>query len=309
VGFSWGGLANVIAAARDTRIDALVALDGSMRYWPGIIAQATDVRPESFTIPLMYFFGQGTVESQELLERQSPLVHGPSVLNAWVHGDLISVRMLGMSHPQFNSRTQRNERFFQYEFAQQQLFDYDRNDGIVGYAWVARYTRAFLDDRLKDDAAARRFLVAAPKDNDVPAHTLKVDIRLAEPLPFSFADFQAEVFRRGFGHSSEVFAEVQKSHPDLKIEAGDISRWGYERLSAGNAREAASLMQLAIRISPSGPNYLGLAESYEKSGDKAHAVENYRKAMERDPGNIVVNTVAKERVEALTGSTATPASR
>ena len=309
VGFSWGGLANVIAAARDTRIDALVALDGSLRYWPGIITQASDVRPENFTIPLMFFFGQGTVESQELLEKQSPLVHGPSVLNAWVHGDLVSVRMLGMSHPQFNSRTQRNERFFQYEFAQQQLFDYDRNDGIVGYAWVARYTRAFLDDRLKSDDAARRFLEAAPKDNDVPAHTLKVDIDLAEPMPYSLADFRAEVSRRGFDHASNIFAEVQKIRPELKIEAGDISRWGYERLSAGKAREAVSLMRLAVQLAPSGSSYLGLAESYERSGDKARAVENYREAMKRDPGNIVVNTVAKERLETLAASSATPASR
>src|SRR5579875_2975846 len=32
VGFSWGGLSNLFAAARDSRISALVALDGSMRY-------------------------------------------------------------------------------------------------------------------------------------------------------------------------------------------------------------------------------------------------------------------------------------
>ena len=86
VGFSWGGLANVIAAARDNRIDALVALDGSMRYWPGIITQATDVRAENFTIPLMFFFGQGTVERQELLEKQSGFGSRPEraqCLGAW----------------------------------------------------------------------------------------------------------------------------------------------------------------------------------------------------------------------------------
>jgi dienelactone hydrolase len=309
VGFSWGGLANVIAAARDTRIDALVALDGSVRYWPGIISQSTDVRPENFTIPLMFFFGQGTVESQELLEKQSPQAHGPSVINAWVHGDLVSVRMLGMSHSQFNSRTQRNERFFQYEFSRQQLFDYDREDGIVGYAWVARYTRAFLDDRLKGDTAARRFLEATPKDNDVPAHTLKVDIGIAEPMAYSLADFQAEVSRRGFDHASEVLAEVQKTHPELKIDAGDVSRWGYERLSAGKAREAVSLMRLAVQLAPSGSSYMGLAESYERSGDKAHAVETYREALKRDPGNIVVNTMAKERLGELAPSSTTPSSR
>ena len=309
VGFSWGGLANVVAAARDTRIDALVALDGSLRYWPGIVAQATDVRPENFTIPLMFFFGQGTVESQEILEKQSPVAHGPSVLNAWVHGDLVGVHMPGMSHSQFNSRTQRNERFFQYEFGQQQLLDYDRNDGIVGYGWVARYARAFLDDRLKGDATARRFLDARPQDNAVPAHTLYVETRAAEPMPFSFADFQAEVVRRGFDHVSLVRAEVQKSHPELKIEASDITGWGYDQLSADRAPEAVSLMRLAVQLSPSGSAYLGLAESYERSRDRARAIENYREALQRDPENMVVKTIAKERLGELEASPKTPARR
>jgi len=32
VGFSWGGMANVLAAAQDDRIKALVSLDGTVRY-------------------------------------------------------------------------------------------------------------------------------------------------------------------------------------------------------------------------------------------------------------------------------------
>jgi hypothetical protein len=54
-GFSWGGISNLFAAARDNRIDALVALDGSMRYSPGLVKQAGDVRPEQMTIPLLFF--------------------------------------------------------------------------------------------------------------------------------------------------------------------------------------------------------------------------------------------------------------
>lgn len=299
VGFSWGGLANVIAAARDSRIDALVALDGSVRYWPGLIAQATDIHPENFTIPLLFFFGQGTVESQEMLEKQSPAARGPSVLNAWVHGDLVSVRMPGMSHSQFNSRTQRNEHFFKYEFANQQLLDYDRNDGVVGYSWVARYTRAFLDDRLKGDATARRFIEASPQENAIPAHTLYVETRRAVPMPFSFADFQALVVRRGFEHVRQVLTETQKAHPELKIEASDITGWGYGRLSADKAQDALPLMRLAVQLSPTGSAYLGLAESFEKSADKAHAIESYQEALKRDPENMTVKTMAKERLDAL----------
>ena len=39
-GFSWGGISNLFAAARDNRIDALFALDGSMRYFPGLVKTA-----------------------------------------------------------------------------------------------------------------------------------------------------------------------------------------------------------------------------------------------------------------------------
>jgi dienelactone hydrolase len=38
-GFSWGGLANVLAAARDDRIRALVSLDGSVRRYTQLAAR------------------------------------------------------------------------------------------------------------------------------------------------------------------------------------------------------------------------------------------------------------------------------
>jgi hypothetical protein len=54
-GFSWGGISNLFAAARDNRIDALVALDGSMRYFAGLVKAATDIHPEQMTIPMLFF--------------------------------------------------------------------------------------------------------------------------------------------------------------------------------------------------------------------------------------------------------------
>src|SRR6187402_989182 len=62
-GFSWGGLANLFAAARDDRIDALIALDGSMRYFPGLVRNAGYVHPDKMTIPLLFFTeGELTLE-------------------------------------------------------------------------------------------------------------------------------------------------------------------------------------------------------------------------------------------------------
>ena len=180
VGFSWGGIANLFAASRDGRIKALVALDGSMRYFPGVVSSAGDVHPDKMTIPLLYFEGQHSLEDQDELENSfhDP---GPSVLNEWTHGDLIAVSMQGLVHSEFSSRNQRNEAFWADEFPHLQEADYGRMDGEIGYAWVSRYTREFLDEYLKRDAAAEQFLGNSPHSNGVPLHVLAVNVRKAQP--------------------------------------------------------------------------------------------------------------------------------
>ena len=80
---------------------------------------------------------------------------GPNVLNAWIHGDLLTVNMLGMAHPEFSSMFQRRESA--QRFAENQVADYGREDANTSYAWTALYTRKFLDAHLKHDASAEAF--------------------------------------------------------------------------------------------------------------------------------------------------------
>jgi hypothetical protein len=51
VSWSWGGISSLVASARDPRIDALVSMDGSMRYYPGLVKRASNVHPERMAIP------------------------------------------------------------------------------------------------------------------------------------------------------------------------------------------------------------------------------------------------------------------
>jgi pimeloyl-ACP methyl ester carboxylesterase len=177
VGFSWGAIANLFAAARDDRIHALVAMDGSMRYYPGVVKDAGDIHPEKLRIPLLFFTSHISIEDQDAMVEQMK-DPGPSVLNAWKAGDLFKVDMLGMVHPQFSSKGQRQDRFWTTgEFAAMQQADYDRQDGVIGYGWVARYTREFLDAFLKQDSAAKDFLKRTPAQNGVPAHMMGARFR------------------------------------------------------------------------------------------------------------------------------------
>jgi pimeloyl-ACP methyl ester carboxylesterase len=132
-GFSFGGISNLFAAARDSRIDALIAFDGAMRYAPGLVKQASDVHPEAMTIPLL-FFSQGDISIEDLPGPNDKDHNGPSVLNAWTHGDLIMVHMLALTHAEFSSMFQRNEHIWKEFFPQSQKADYSREDGIPGYS-------------------------------------------------------------------------------------------------------------------------------------------------------------------------------
>ena len=283
-GFSWGGISNLFAAARDNRIDALAALDGSMRYYPGLVKQG-DVHPEQMTIPLL-FFAQGgmTLEDQDRY-LNSEKNQGPSVLNAWTHGDLLLVRMLGLVHVEHSSMYQRNEDVWK-SFSEQQIADYDRADGIAGYAWIARYTVHFLDAYLKHDAAALAWIKKTPAENGAPNHFLSASYRPAKGLPATLESFRTELGRQGFDHAEDIYAAMQKESPNFKLEESAVNSWGDELMTDNHFPEAIDIFKLNAKNYPdSGNVYDSLGEAYMQSGQKQLAIDSYKKSLEKDPSN------------------------
>ncbi|HUZ97387.1 MAG TPA: dienelactone hydrolase family protein [Edaphobacter sp.] len=293
-GFSWGGLSNLFAAARDSRIDALVALDGSMRYWPGLIKQAGDVHPDQMTIPLL-FFTEGAISLEDAERMQSSPEHiGPSPLNAWTHGDLITVHDLALTHTEHSSMYQRNEEIWK-NYPEMQKADYTREDGIIGYAWIARYTLNFLNAYLKHDTTAMAFLKKTPAENGVPQHFLAVSFRAAKGAPTSLEAFRAQLGRQGFDHAAEIYAAMKKESPDFKLEEGAMNDWSDRLLQEDHLPEATALAKLNLQIYPGSSNaYTVLGEIYAKSGNKQLARDNYNMALEKDPANSEARSKLKE---------------
>ncbi len=284
-GFSWGGISNLFAAAHDNRIDALVALDGSMRYYAGLVKQG-DVHPEQMTIPLLFFTqGEITLEDQARYFTEGTKSEGPNVLNAWTHGDLVTIHMLGLIHVEHSSMYQRNEDIWKH-YAENRKADYDREDGITGYAWIARYTLHFLDAYLKHDAAAMSYLKKTPAENGVPKHFMTVNYRAAKGLPASLDAFRAELGRQGFDHAADIYAAMQKEKADFKLDQDAVSSWSGELISDNHLPEAITLLKLNVQMYPdSSGAYYDLAEAYVKSGQKQLAIESYKKSLEKDPNN------------------------
>jgi predicted dienelactone hydrolase len=183
VSWSWGGISSLFAAARDPRIKALAEMDGSMRYFPGLVNKAGDVHPERMGIPLLFFTSEypNFLEDFEKYYDGPPADRvGPNVLNAWIHGGLFTVNMVGMAHGEFSSMFQRRKSA--QRFAEDQVADYGRDDANTSHAWVARYTVNFLDAYLKNDVAAETFLKKTPAENGVPKHFMATSFRAAQAV-------------------------------------------------------------------------------------------------------------------------------
>jgi tetratricopeptide (TPR) repeat protein len=271
-----------------------------MRYYPGLVKQAGDVHPEEMTIPLLFVAqGEITLEDQARYFADTSKSEGPNVLNAWAHGDLVTLHMLGLVHTEHSSMYQRNEEMWK-SFTDTRKADYDREDGITGYAWVTRYTLHFLDAYLKHDVAAMAYLKKTPAENGAPKHFMTVNYRSAKGMPASLDAFRAELGRLGFDHAAEVYAAMQKEKADFKLEETAVNSWSYELMSDDHLPEAIDLLKLNVQIYPDSSNaYDSLGEAYAKSGQKQLAIENYKKSLKKGP----TNENAKQKLKELEDTT------
>jgi tetratricopeptide (TPR) repeat protein len=298
-GFSWGGISNLFAAARDPRILALVALDGSLRYWPGMVRKANDVFPEQINVPLL-----SLAKNEWTLEEQARFlspeqIDGPNVLNAWRHGDLFDIRMLGMTHRQFSSMAQRNEDFYtdaqDPEFPDRQAADYDREDGVKGYGWLAQYVLQFINAHLKRDPSAVSFLMRSPAQNGVPKHFMALNYRPAAGIPASFGAFRAEIGRLGFGGAQDILVEMQQRNSGFKPTEGAITDWAEELMDAGRAPDAIVLLRLGAQLYPdSSGAHAALARGLQLSGQVQAAIDCFREALKRAPFNAEIKRKIRE---------------
>jgi dienelactone hydrolase len=295
-GFSWGGISNLFAASRDNRINALFALDGSMRYFPGLIKQSGYAHPDQMKLPLLFFTqGETTLEQEEAAMSDPDRSAGRNALNAWTHGDLITVHMLGLTHGEFSSMFQRDENFWK-ESAGHMKADYTRADGITGYAWVARYTLTFLDAYLMHDTTAMEWLKKTPAENGAPSHFLTASFRAGTGTTATLDSFREELHSKGFDHAAEIYARFQKQDLSFKLDEQFINNWGYDLMYANHLPEAIDVFKFNVALYPdSGNVYDSLAEAYMKAGDKQQSIENYKKSLDKDPSN----ENAKEKLRQL----------
>jgi len=281
VSFSWGGIASLFAAARDPRLQVLAEMDGSMRYYPGLVASARDVHPEQLKVPLLFFTANKMNYIEDFDADHGPLNEGRSVLNAWTHGDVTTVNMVGLSHPQFSSMFQRMKNAD--TFAEDQVADYGQEDANTSYSWVALYMLQFLNAHVKHDAAAKEFLGRTTAENGVPKHIMGIKFR-----PGSFAEIMRSAARTGEESAWKAFQSftADPMHRYMTDEEKAINRLGYAFLQEKDPSSAVVLFNLNTKAYPDSANaWDSLGDGYEATNDIQDARMAYARSVELNPDN------------------------
>ncbi len=263
-GWSWGGMTNIFAALQDSRIQALVSLDGGFRYQPARIREGETVGlidADKLTAPLLYISSQPyNLEELNQLNNQLKIDNSYNFLNQLKYNDTYLVQTSEMIHPGFSSLFIR--------FREDQYFtDYTQAEFSENYSWVARYVLQFLRAYLENDAAARQFLKNEPEKNSLPPHLFKMDFREALHPAANIPDFAHELATQGFDKATEIYQQAKKSDPGFKLPERDVNRWGYDLLRSGKVTKAVAIFQLNVAMYPESSNtYDSLAEAQEAAG-------------------------------------------
>ena len=278
IGYSWGGLANVIAAAKDDRIGALVSLDGSLRahteFIDGGRKAVRQVTPARLTAPLLFMAARART-----LEEMNKIGIGTSfsLMNKMKHADTYIMTMNPMKHADFDAYMVR----FQPDA---RLADYSREEVSLAYTWTARYVHRFLDAYLKSDASGTAFINNKPAVIGVPPRFISTDIRPAASRPATAETLAAELGASGFARAIVAYDAMKAREPDFTFAAAALNEWGYALLNHGKPADAVHIFKLGVYVHPASANLFdSLAEAQLTTHDRQGAIDSYRRALALNP--------------------------
>jgi dienelactone hydrolase len=290
VGFSWGGLSNVLAAAKDDRIKAIVSLDGSVRGTREFVDGGKDaakyVTPGRVAIPMLYVGRRpGTIEDLNRAEVDTRF----SFMNEMKYSDLYIATMLPMKHMDFSSYSMRLGSAGGFG-------DYSRSEIALAHSWAMRYTLRFLEAYIKQDAASLAFLNNTPAENGAPPHMILTDVRRnGGKTPPTLENFVARLGSEGFERAIPLYQQFAAQGASFKMGPDEIYGWGSELESLGRYAQSREIFRLGTHLHPDQIFLVEcLAEMQAKSGQTADAVRSYRRVLENNPRHAAAAAFVKE---------------
>ncbi|MEL7147173.1 MAG: alpha/beta hydrolase, partial [Bacteroidota bacterium] len=276
MGFSFGGLANMLVTMRNDRIKALLSLDGTERYQYNLLASSPFFDPSRLTVPYLHLAQKEIPQAVLEADRIDPALNSrfelfDQVTNARVH----KIRMNDLTHTYFSTMgilfAQRDKR-------------QDKSDQIIMAAFeqVANYSLNFFDAYLKSSPEGRSFV-----DNTLSDERVSRQVKTPVPTTIGIREFNTQAAAQNYEDLTTLHQTMSDKHPGLILTESDLNILGLQLLFRNEtSHQGINVLLLATEIYPASANLFdSLAEGYLHIGDQEKAIVNFEKSLQYYPDN------------------------
>lgn len=281
MGFSFGGLSNIIVQNRNDNIKAIVSLDGTERYQYGLLAQSAFFNPQKIDVPYLHMAQKDIPETVLREDKIDPELNTKFQLYDSVsNAKLYRLKFHHLTHSYFSTLGV----LFENRDKRQDKSDLEI---MESYKWAARYTLNFLKATLNKDKSALNFLEDDSSGNGVGNGLVSQSIKQPAQNVFSFQDFNDLASSQNYKNLFQLYDATVESHPTFKIPEGHLNVLGLQLVFNPNtSSQGIQVFLLATKLYPNSWNlYDSFAEGYLFMGDKEKAIESFEKSLELNSQN------------------------
>ena len=281
MGFSWGGISDVLVALRNPQVKALITLDGSIQYfYHSLFEKAPFVGRAQLAIPALFLAQRTpTAEMSASLGADSVFAY----FGTLKYSDAYLVRLETIAHQNFG------EWYNRLNPAGSAYFVFDTVVQSAGAERIAAYVRQFLDAYLKGSSTAKAWLARTPSENGFPAAEVVMQHTAAISMPpNTIGRFVNALSQRHMplAQAPAFLRELVSADATFRLEESSVNGWGYRLLQAKRVEDAIGVLVMNTIMYPrSGNVWDSLGEAQTMHGDTALAIQSYRKSLELDKTN------------------------
>ena len=281
MGFSFGGLSNVLAQMRNEKIKAIVSLDGSIRYQYTTLQKSPFANTNKVNVPFIHM-AQKNIPEQVLKDDKidAGLNHKFEFYDSLKYSKAYSLKFHNLTHSYFSTLGI----LFQQRDNRQDKTDLEI---MESYRWVSVYTLNFLNAYLKNDLHALSFLKDNPENNGLKSGLISLRTKEPESKPFSFQDFNELAAKQEYFEIEKLYYSLIEKYPSFKLPEGNLNNLGLQLVfNPKTSSKGINVFLFATTIYPESSNLFdSLAEAYLFTGERKRAIENFKKSLELNAQN------------------------
>ena len=281
MGFSFGGLSNVLAQMRNDKLKAIVSLDGSIKYQYPTLKKSPFFNSEKVDVPFIHMSQKDIPEHVLKEDNIDPSLNfNFEFYDSITNSKAYQLKFENLTHSNFSTLgvlfEPRDER-------------QDKSDPEImeSYSLVLEYTLNFLDAFLKTDANALAFMERNPVDNGIKSGLISRQTKEPETDTFTFQDFNELASKQDYKNLSELYNTTLKSNPNMELPEGNLNNLGLQLVfNPETSEQGINVLLLATGIYTNSANLFdSLAEAYLYLDNKEKAISNFEKSLHLNAEN------------------------